>query len=231
MTEYTASQKRKYLARVLRMNPVNQSDQIIKLRNRLLGKNSSESDLLADQARMTKIRDRVAKQIDEIRNQMWRLHPSRLTEMLNAIDASQLPEMKNAVTRLQTVIDSHSNIQQLSQHHSQHINFVNTFKRVIMLPPRESGALKESYLRQIVVSPELKQIQRSVISLQREFPQLYSMEADWLSQIQNMKGRATSLEQSNGNAGGDSELQIPGWLIWVGFVVIFRIIAAIIRNS
>ena len=231
MTEFTASQKRKYLARVLRMNPIHQSDQIIRLRNRLLGKNSSESELLADQARISKIRDRVSNQIDEIRNQMWRQHPSKLMEMLKAIDTTQLPEMKNAIARLQAVIANHSEIQKLSQHRSQHINLVNTFKRVIMLPPRESGGLKESYLRKIVVSPELKNIQKSVNSLQREFPQLYAMESDWLGQIQSMTGRGRSVEQSGGSGSSDSELPIPGWLIWVGFVIIFRIIATVMRNS
>ena len=229
MIEYTTSQKRKYLALVLRMNPVQQSDQIIKLRNRMLGKQSTESDLLVDQAKLTKLRERVSGQIDEIRNQMWRQQPDRLMEMLNTIDASQLPEMKNTIVRLHSVIQNHAGIQQLSQHSSQNINLTNTFKRVIMLPPKEAGGLKESYLRQIVVSPELKKIKRSVNSLQREFPQLYAMEADWLGQIQTMTGRRGSV--SSGGGGSDFELPIPGWLIWIAFVIIFRVIAAVMRNQ
>ncbi len=212
------------------MNPVYQSDQIIKLRNRLLDIQTTDEFDAAKQSKTTKLRESTAQQIDDIRAQMWRQHPQRLAEMLRAVNVGEFPELKNAVKRLHQVISSHGQIQQLSSHPNQNINLVNTFKRVIMLPPRDAGALKESYLRQIIESAELKSIQRSVRLLQNEYPELYVMEADWLTQIQGLKGRAQTAHQAAGGS-DESEAGVPGWLIWVVLVVVFRIIAAFIRNS
>ena len=229
MTEYTASQKRKYLARVLAMNPVQQSAQILALRNQMLGIESRESAQLADGSKLARLRSKAKQQIESIREQMWRQHPQQLAGMLKSVDVRQLPEMKSAVERLQVVIQNHNHIRGLASHPQQHINLTNTFRRVVMLPPRESGSVKEAYLRQIIESSDLPKIKSMVQVLQTEYPQLYALESDWLESIRTLKARRRS---SGGNSGADEGegYAIPGWLIWIGFVILFRVISAVMRN-
>lgn len=232
MTEYTASQKRKYLARVLRLNPVHQSTKIIQLRNQLLGKTPAVEAF--DQEKIAARRDRAVQQIEEIRNQMWRQHPKRLTEMLGSIDIRQLPELKSAIEKLRLVIRNHAAITKLTRHPDQHINLTNTLKRVVMLPPRDSGSVKESYLRQIIESPDLKDIQKNVDLLQQKFPHIYAMESDWFESIQSLKRRKTYRQnerQDNSYESAGSDFEIPGWLIWVFFVIVFRVAAMFLRNQ
>ena len=144
MTEYTASQKRKHLAKVLRLNPVHQSARIIQLRNQLLGKTPDPASNAVGQQKIAGLRKRAQNQIEQIRFQMWQQHPRQLAEMLQAIDIRQLPELKSAASRLRLVIQNHRSFTELSRHPDQHINLTNTLKRIVMLPPRDSGALKES---------------------------------------------------------------------------------------
>ena len=211
------------------MNPIQQSAQIIALRNQMLGIQSRDSLQLADGSRLAKLRTRARQQIEKVREQMWRQHPQQLAGMVNGIDVSQLPELKSAVERLKVVIRNHDLIRGLAQHPQQHINLTNTFRRVVMLPPRESGAVKESYLRQIVESSDLGKIKKMVDMLQNEFPQLYAMESDWLRSIQSLKARRKpSSNQESVEVAYDSG--IPGWLIWFGFLILFRVVAAIMRN-
>ena len=226
MTEYTASQKRKYLAGVLRLNPVQNSGQIIRFRNRLLGKVDENQRTAVDEQKLSILRDRANKQIEAVRGQMWRQHPKQLAQMLQDIDVAQLPELKSAVQRLRVVIQNHGAIMALAQHPDHHINLTNTLKRVVMLSPRESGALKEAYLRQIIESSDLNRIKRFVGVLHDEFHNVYAMESDWLGKIQNLKGRKRI---SHAGEGADVyETGIPGWLIWIGLIFLFRIIAAVV---
>ena len=231
MTEYTASQKRKYLARVLRMNPVYQSGQIIKARNQLLGLTNPDQQELADHAKLEKLRERANGQIEEIRASMWKFSPSRLSEMLRSIDVRQLPELKTAVLRLNQVIKNHEPLQTLAQHPRQHINLTNTFKRVVMSSPKEAGAIKEAYLRQIIESPDLRDIKVMASMLQTEYPNLYAMESDWLNEIQRLKARRKPSLNSGDDVGESYGSGVPGWLIWIGFIIIFRVIAAIVRAN
>lgn len=230
MTEYTTSQKRKYLARVLAMNPVQQSAQIVALRNQMLGIQSRESAQLADGSKLAKLRSKAKQQIENIREQMWRQHPQQLAEMLKVVDIRHLPEMKSAVERLQVVIQNHNHIQGLASHPKQQINLTNTFRRVVMLPPRESGAVKEAYLRQIIESSDLPKIKKMVGMLRTEYPQLYALESGWLESIETLKARRRpKSEHARVEEGYD--FSIPGWVIWIGFVILFRVISAILRNT
>ena len=224
MTEYSLNQKRKYLAQVLAMNPARQSAQIIAMRNQLLGIQTQEAVQLADGSKLASLRERVKQQIENIREQMWRQHPQQLARMLKSINVSQLPELKSAIHRLQKVIQNHHHIRALSSHPDQNINLTNTFRRVVMLPPRDSGILKEAYLRQIIESRELPQIKKMADMLQVEFPQLYALESDWLESIQTLKARRKPTSQ-NASAEDAYDYTVPGWLIWIGFVVLFRVVA------
>ena len=229
MTEYTASQKRKYLARVLAMNPVHQSGQILAMRNQMLGIRSKDSLQLAAGSKLERLRVKARQQIENIREQMWRLHPQQLADMLNRIDVSQLPELKSAVDRLRVVISNHHHIRGLARHPKQHINLTNTFRRVVMLPPRDSGSVKEAYLRQIVESQDLPKIKSMAAMLKSEYPQLFALESDWLESIQSLRARQS---YSSGHAGAKEgyDQSIPWWLIWIAFVILFRIVSAVVRS-
>ena len=101
-----------------------------------------------------------------------------------------------------------------------------------MLPPRESGAVKESYLRKIVESDKLKVIKKSIVLLKQEFPGVYAIESEWFGTIENLKGRGRPSMRAGGESAGESyEIGVPGWAIWIGFVIFFRILATFLRNQ
>ena len=221
---------REYLTQVLAMNPVYQSDEILKLRNQFLGVISKEQQAFTDRVQKQELRQKATDGLKRVRAQMWKQSPENLSVMIQAIDVSQLPDMRGAVERLKTVVRHHADFQALSQHPLQHINMTNTLKRAVMLPPKEAGSLKESYLRKIVEQPDLKQIQKMVAMMETQFPAVYALESDWLGEISRLSRRKKRII-SSGDSAESYQTGIPGWIIWIGFVILIRIILVAVRQG
>lgn len=217
-----------YLAQVLRLNPVFQSDEILKLRNQFLGVVSKEQQALTDRYQKQQLRQKATDRLKRVRAQMWTQSPEKLASMIQSIDVRQLPDMRGAVERLKTVVKHHADFQALSQHPLQHINLTNTLKRAVMLPPKEAGSLKESYLRKIVEQSDLKDIQEMVAMMETQYPALHALESDWLGEISRLSRRKkralTSDESPEAYQPG-----VPGWVLWLVFVIVIRVLAVLFR--
>lgn len=231
MTDQDINRQREYLTQVLRMNPVFQADEILKLRNDFLGIVSKEQRSLSDRARKQQLRQQATNAIKSVRAKMWKLAPEQLSDMAQSIDVRQLPDMRGAVERLKTVIDYRPQFEALTQHRLHHINLNNTLRRVVMLPPKEAGSLKESYLRKIVEQSDLKSMQKMVAMMETEFPAIYALESDWLGEISRLSRRKKRSFWA-GDSPDSFQPGIPGWIIWIGLVILIRfVILLIIREG
>ncbi len=189
MSEFTASQKRKYLAKVLRMNPLTESEKIISFRATILGKSTPDKVQANDAAQIQHLRLSATGKIDELRKRFWVTPQQTLLDELRQIDVSQLPDLQPTVARLQIIAQLIPQFQSLVQHPETRINLVNTIKRMIMLPPREAGAIKAAYLRKAAYASALPIVQKMIFMMHREFPQIYNLEPDWFYEISKLKPR------------------------------------------
>ena len=187
MTEFTASQKRKYLARVLRMNPLSESEKIIAFRATILGK-TAENKQLPDNS-VQQLRQNATRKIEELRKRFWTTPQNQLLQELQSIDVSQLPDMQHSVARLQTIARLLPQFEKLAQHPQTRINLVNTIKRMIMMSPREAGSVKAAYLRKASYASALPIVQNMIVMMHSEFPQIYDLESDWFYEISKLKRR------------------------------------------
>lgn len=188
MSEFTASQKRKYLARVLRMNPLVESEKIIEFRATLLGI-AKPKDVVNDAAELQKSRAIATQKIEELRKRFWVTPQISLIEELKQIEVGQLPDLQPTVSRLLTIAELIPLFQKLAQHPDTRINLVNTIKRLIMLPPKEAGAIKAAYLRKAAYASALPIVKKMVHMMYREFPDIYNLEPDWFFEISKLAPR------------------------------------------
>jgi len=228
MPNKTDLKKTEYLTEVLQLNPVFQSDQILKLRNQFLGVVSKEQQALTDRFQKQELRQKANDRLKRMRAQMWTHSPEKLANMIEAIDVRQLPDMRGAVERLKTVVKHHADFQALSQHPLQHINLTNTLKRAVVLSPKEAGSLKESYLRKIVEQPDQKEIQAMVSMMETSYPALHALESDWLGEIARLSRRKKSSSTSDQSPEA-YQPGVPGWVLWIVFVIVIRIILVLFR--
>ncbi len=209
----------KYLFRSLQMNPAIQSSTIIEYRSQLLGFETKNS---AGEANHEQLRRRNAVQgrIDELRKQFWLTPVSRLQTGLRSLNTEKFPDLKIAVDRLTKVSILRREIEEFAQDPKSQINLVNTFKRIVMLPPREAGKLKEKYLRNLSMNESADKIKSTVVLLKKNHPDLYALESDWFDELRRFKKRAAS----ESDDGYGWEFEIPGWVIWVLVMTILRIL-------
>ena len=211
--------KANYLIRVLQMNPHVEAESILAIRAKMFGLVDSSRKPKADE-RLDERRLMLRNQIDELRSQFWTLQVQTLRSRLDALSVQNFPDLRAAVDRLKLISLYRDQFNQLGKHRDRNINLLNTFKRIIMMPPRDAGRIKEKYLRKIAHSSSLGDMKKMVRTMKKQFPDLYNVESDWFKEIERIKAR----ESMSYDGGGGGGIEIPGWLIIFGIYFVIKIL-------
>lgn len=213
---------RKYLQQVLSLNPTSDANLMSQMRLQYCGlKQTAPRRTADDPASTSKRREAINNQLESIRSQFWKLPGPRIRELLDAMHVRDFPELKAGVDRLKLLSMHRESIQQLSKHRKRETNLYNTFRRLVMLPPRQAGEIKERYLRAFAHSSARSKVFLMIKMMQKEYPELYALEADWFRQITKIKKRAAAPATDHDY---DGDVGIPGWMIWVGLMILLRIL-------
>lgn len=223
-------QKLKYAWRALQLNPAMQGEQIVK--QRLIALGLVEESTLSRGS--TEQRVQIRQQLDELRDKFWVTHPEYLVEQLDGLNVAPYPELKVSVARMRKLCEVKPLVEKLSMRKKKDINFINTFKRIFLLPPREAGKVKERYLRNLATNQAIDMVQSTVRTIQEKYPQLYEVESDWFGQILRIQSRYRVVEPDETETGvyyDDDGFEIPVYLIIVLGVFALRIAAMVFRSS
>ncbi len=225
----TAKQKLKYAWRALQLNPATQADQIV--RQRLIGLGmTAETDVTGSQEQRIEIR----QQLDQVREKFWVFHPEQILELLNDLPVAPYPELKVSVKRMQRLCTVKPLVEKLSRRKEKDINFINTFKRIFLLPPREAGKVKERYLRNLANNPAIARVQDTVRVIREKYPQLYEVESDWFSQMLLIQSRQPEPSRAASASGVSFDLEgmeLPFFLIFVVVMFAVRIVWLVFRSA
>jgi hypothetical protein len=218
-----------HLKQVLALNPLFEAETILERRHRFLGITVRRAVArVADSEQSSEQRELARRMIDDVRNKFWGMPLETLRAHLDAVDFRPFPELKAAADRLRMVATFRPDFPRLAQHPKTHLSLFGFFKNAVVLPPREAGAYKERCLQNLAASDALKVCQNMVRMMRKEFPDLYQLESDWLSQIGKLK-RAKGGDVYVPSSGESFGFSVPGWLIWVIVVLVLRIIMAAMR--
>ena len=214
-----------YLQSMLELNPIISSSEIMNRRAYHLGirkpvKPVSESEL---QQR----RNRAEDQINRLRKDFWTTNPGKLQNELKAINVKDFPDLQPAVDRIKLVSSFRSEFDSLGTHPAKVDNLFLAMKRLVIVSPSKAGSIKESYLRRVADGANLKEIQKMVSVVKKEFPNLYRLESDFLDSISRVKGRYVAPDSGGGPA---IDFEIPGWLIGICVFLAIRILLAVLMR-
>lgn len=225
----SSKQKLKYAWRALQLNPALQADQVV--RQRLIGLGLVEESTLSGGTNEQRLQ--IRQQLDQLRERFWVTHPEHLMEMLDELNVKPYPELKVSVARIRKLCQVKPLVEKLSMRKKKDVNFINTFKRIFLLPPREAGKVKERYLRKLATNPAIEMVQRTVLTIQKKYPQLYDVESDWFGQILLIKSRRVEVEPDEAETAvhfADDGFEIPVYLIIVFGVFALRVAAMVFRS-
>ena len=222
-------QKVQYLVQVLQRNPLEESDRIIRGRNRLLGLQTATvkpTRLGADLDHSRKLRERALKQVEQLRQAIWTAPLENLRSGLGSIRAQQFPDIQATVERLSTVVNHRSELPSLTVHPEFDPDLFNAFKQVLASSPREVAILKE---RQIVAFGNSKRRRRGkkmINLLKKELPALYALEAAWLESLtRQKKPAAVAQTQTSETEFGSSGGGFPWW----GYILAVSAIRGLVK--
>ncbi len=216
-----------YVTKALRQNPFEQSASIVRRRNRLLGLLPREQKTQAqpDTASPLEARKRLQAEIDRVRKAIWKDPIPELSRALAALDTDRFPDLGSSVRRLQTIVGHRDRFPGLTAHKDFDGDFFEVFREVLAASPRESAMLKEKVLVRFGKRRLRKKGTRMIRLIQRELPQLYELESDWLGTLTRRRPRqwvvSSSIPEIKTSSSGAS---IPWW-VWLVLIGVLRTIA------
>lgn len=221
----SSDEKRRYLLHVLEMHPSRDAVAILHLRSRFLGLDTAVRPVDDWAGKMKVRRAALQAEIDLLRSQFWTLPAETLRKRAQTIDVSDFPELETSVERLRSAPAIHNEFAKLRQHPKCQITIFNTLRRLAVLSSRDAGMVKEAYLRSVSEAAELANMQSMVHLLRSDFPSVYQMEADWLSEISRMNARKVRNETTF--VVGD--ITYPDWYLGIPIVIFIatRILIAV----
>ncbi|WP_298865658.1 hypothetical protein [uncultured Gimesia sp.] len=185
----TESHEIDYLRRLLQMNPLEQSDDIIANRNSFLQHVENATDSTDEDISHFERREIIVQQIDLLRNSFWSLKEQDLMRQLNAIDTSDFPDLDLAINRLKKIATLRKSFNCLKQHPACFTRFYDQFCALVVASSKEAGDLRMSLLNSAAQKNQNSDGHRSweyrriAIELQRQFPELADLELMCLSQL------------------------------------------------
>jgi hypothetical protein len=215
-----------YVLRALKKNPVEQSDSIIRDRNRLLGvspapKVEKTRSPVVDPREQRKL---LLNRLDAIRSDFWTRALPDLREAIRQIDASGFPDIQPVVTRLGIVAAQRDKIPRLIAHKDFDAEFLKVFREVLTSSPRDSAVAKERMIAQFGIKSVRKRGTKMIRLIQEHAPELYKLEDRWLSSLVKQKNKPLAI-QANDVQTSSEGFGIPWWSIFI----VLGILRAIIR--
>jgi hypothetical protein len=215
-----------YVLRAMKKNPVDQSDSIIRDRNRLLGvspaaKVEKTRSPVVDPREQRKL---LLNRLDAIRSDFWTRALPDLREAIRQIDASGFPDIQPVVTRLGIVAAQRDKIPRLIAHKDFDAEFLKVFREVLTSSPRDSAVAKERMIAQFGIKSVRKRGTKMIRLIQEHAPELYKLEDRWLNSLVKQKNKPLAV-QANEVQTTSEGFGIPWWSIFI----VLGILRAVIR--
>lgn len=226
-----------YLKRSLQLNPLYESEKIVRYRSQALG--LSKPKTASAKAISSNLRARIIQGIDRVRAACWTEPVEPLIEKLQKLTLDEHPDLKRTADRLLVILTTRRKLPELASHKHFDEKFLNCFKQILTLPPRELAIPREQVIASFRNKKLRKRGMRMIALLEKEVPKLCQLEQEWLSSLKRQKVNRDILIRKgdfdsapNHAVGAATKGGGSSW--WtVGIVIFFilQILKALARNS
>ncbi|WP_298865650.1 hypothetical protein [uncultured Gimesia sp.] len=178
-----------YARRLLQMNPLEQTRDILALRRDFLKPESELGNSINESVSFDDRKEQTIKNIDSLRKGLWTLDSQTLRKQIEAIDISELPDLAVSLSRLKAIADHRESFQKLQEHPDCFPQFYEQFCSLVSASPQRIVKLRAEFLdasRKGAIDPRYRnprEYYRIAKVIRREMPKLYELEKPWLEQI------------------------------------------------
>lgn len=200
MNQPDADHQLEYAREMLLLNPLEEADQILHRRLRLIKPATSKQQFADEPDSDLTQKERVSEQLDKLRSSFWSLDDQKLQQRLKAIDTRPFPQLAIFHSKLKSVAECRPLFQQLKAHPRCFPEFYDKFCKLVIAPPAKAVTLRMKFLeesRRGLMSPRFpkpKKYRQLAQIIKKEFPQLYELEKVWINQLLAKRNRISTLD-------------------------------------
>lgn len=223
-----------YLVRMLQLNPAAASDQIIAIRSRALRLAPRDQAAGANARSSAARRASVLRRLEQIRTQCWTASPADLLAQLAALPVDDLPDLSQAVRRLQVLVHNRPLLPQLATHRDFDGDLFSSLKKVLAGSSRETSVVREQTVSRFRSAHLRKRGRRMIKLLKRQAPALYELESNWFESLLRQKESSVSRaekRQLDESMGDNSSSDVPWWVWWLLVGAVLRILRFFMSNG
>jgi hypothetical protein len=203
----------RYLAELSRMDPVREAASMIELRNRFIGLEGPPAPAERRRPDEEPDREAMADAVGRIRAGFWESEASDVSAALAELGLGDYPDLLAAARQMQRVAALRRQFDRAARDVDP--KFMEAFRRIAVAPPDEAVVMRDKFVRRLVASAAYRRARDSTKTIRRRFPELFEVEADWLSLILRLK-KERKLAAGVGKS-------------WFAFIVVYIIIRLIMR--
>jgi len=222
----TEDERRAYLRTVLAMNPAQDAEELLGVRNSYHGIKRKAASKKADEKDLHELREEIANEIDELRETFWTMDLKELKIRLSKLELKHFPDLRNAAERLGTMAIARHEFPQLATDEDFDSNFFSRLKKILIISPRDAGDLKDEVLLRVRKSPKItKRVKKMIRLLEDELPDVYDLEVDWFEML-----LASEKLRSRGSFNSQSESSVDSaGITWGAIIVILIVLRVVFR--
>ncbi len=178
---------------MLQSNPLEESAGILASRHAFLYADEDapvfEEELPFDE------RHRIAEEcVGRLRRQFWSLEKSQLVAKLEELDVADFPDLAVGVGRMKSAFERWEAFERLEEHPHCFPEFLDGFKRLVIAALRTAADIRREELEisrgaSQSVYRSAREYTRIAQVVERDFPELFVLEEDWLTQIAGKESR------------------------------------------
>jgi hypothetical protein len=179
---------------MLEINPVWQSASALQLRRKTLRlpnhdprQTGMDTDSVDDMVSQHQSRVRARETVTHLQKQFFHLSDEELDSGISNLDPKEVPELAPTIRRLQTAArERHSFVAMLADKHFDR-ELVIALGKSVVLPQSEAGYVREKYIQNLTTKTSRKRARDTSLKIQKSYPNLFALERDWLTTLQNTK--------------------------------------------
>ncbi|MFT5525752.1 MAG: hypothetical protein ACI9G1_000812 [Pirellulaceae bacterium] len=175
-----------YARDMLAFNPAHDSERILRRRAQFFGTPPVNMNHEMDSFQRRQLAE---QELEQIRIHFWQTSPAEMLNRLDDLIVDELPDIRAAADRLKQVTRLRTQIDQLAKHAKSRPMMLSALKRIVVLPPRHAGPFRKQILRSLTSSDNLADYKKMARTIRDEFPELYALESDWLTNVERQRRR------------------------------------------
>jgi hypothetical protein len=210
----------RYLNSALRQNPLWESESIMELRSRFLGKRHGGKPRSAAVAGNDTFDQRVRHEnrLQKIRDQFWTADIEYLQRLLSKGTNLPFADLQHAFDRLRVVAANRHCFAEVAEIGSTTPNFFRTFREVLVADPQTAGRRREYIIQR---ARDIRALRKVIRKIRKVMPDVYDLEADWLKTIEGLKSRKTRKASASSSAPAFEMPDIAIESTWLIRILIF----------